>query len=369
MQRAISVAMLLSAAWTSALSVSAMSVHSASQLVGVRDSLASTNLLPPVSSAQPLNVDDESETEALVAKAHNLTNLTAADSAPFRFRATLFFYDPSGDARVPPVKGSYAFTWATPSKWREDADLLHLKQTEIASGTALWTKRNAPYPSFGYWWTRNAIGITRGVVYHFDSRTRVEISQVSGRNVVCARNGGTHVQQELCLDTATSLPVAQYDATLHVQILFANWTPWGSHWYPRTIRVFSGSEQLLRVEIENVFDAPAESSWIVPPEGAVSRDWCADMRPARISDAIANATLPDPIAPLPSNATQIVGAIVYGLMGKDGNWLDLSVLESPDFKAAYQMLDNVRQVQNQPATCHGTPVDSELIFRISPQAR
>ena len=224
--------MLLSAAWTSALAVSAMSVHPASQLVGVRDSLASTHPLAPVSSAQPLNVDDESETEALIAKAHNLTNLTAADSAPFRFRATLFFYDPSGDARLPPVKGSYAFTWSTLSKWREDADLLHLKQTEVANGATLWIKRNAPYPSFGYWWTRNAIGITRGVVYHFDSRTHIEISQVSGRNVVCARNGGTHVQRELCLDTATSLPVAQYDATLHLQILFANWTPWGSHWYP-----------------------------------------------------------------------------------------------------------------------------------------
>jgi hypothetical protein len=353
MQRVISLAMLLVAIWTSVLSVSATSLYSA----------------PSASSDERLLVDDESETEALVAKAHNLTNLTAADSAPFRFRATLFFYDPSGDARLPPVKGSYAFTWATPSNWREDVDLLHLKQTEIANGTTLWIKRNAPYPSFAYWWTRNALGVTRGVAYHFDSRTHIEISQVSGHNVVCARNGGMHVQQELCLDTATSLPVAQYDATLHVQILFANWTPWGSHWYPRTIRVFSGTEQLLRVEIENVFDAQPEASWIVPPEGAVSRDWCADMRPARVSDAIENATLPDPIAPLQGNATQIVGAIVYGLMGKDGNWLDLSVLESPDFKAAYQMLENVREFRNQPATCHGTPVDSELIFRISPQMR
>jgi len=369
MQRAILLTMLLSATWTSALPVSARFLHADLQLVGVRDAVATTRQLSSVSSSRPLPIDDESETETLVARSHNLTNLTAADSAPFRFRATLFFFDPSGDVRVPPVKGSYAFTWATPSKWREDADLLHLKQIEIANGTTLWIKRNAPYPSFGYWWTRNAIGVTRGVVYHFDSRTRVEISQVSGRNVVCARNGGTHVQQELCLDTATALPVAQYDATLHVQILFANWTPWGSHWYPRTIRVFSGSEQLLRVEIENVFDAPPESTWIVPPEGAVPRDWCADMRPARISDAVENATLPYPIAPLPSSATQIVGAIVYGLMGKDGNWLDLSVLESPDFKAAYQMLENVRQFQNQPATCHGTPVDSELIFRISPQTR
>ena len=155
---------------------------------------------------------------------------------------------------MPPVRGSYVFTWAAPDKWREDADLLHLKQTELANGGTLSTKRNAPYPSYGYWWTRNAVGITRGVTYHFDSRTHVEISQVSGRNVVCARNGGINLQQELCLDTATALPIAQYDATLRVQYLFTDWASWGNHWYPRTIRVFSGSEQLLRVDIATVFD-------------------------------------------------------------------------------------------------------------------
>ena len=111
-------------------------------------------------------------------------------------------------------------TWQSADKWREDAELLHLKQTEIANGNTLWTKRNAPFPSFSYWWTHNAMEIMRGVVYHFDSRTRIEIAQVSGRNVVCARNGGVHLTQELCLDTRTGFPLLQYDSTLHIQYLF-----------------------------------------------------------------------------------------------------------------------------------------------------
>lgn len=320
------------------------------------------------SRARGLPPDDESETEALVAKAHSLTDLTVAGSVPFRLKASLFFYDPSGDSRIPPVRGSYVFTWAAPNEWREDADLLHLKQIEIANGSTLWTKRNAPYPSFGYWWTRHAVSITRGVTYHFDSYTRIEISQIEGRNVVCAKNGRTHAQQELCLDTATALPLVQYDATLHLQILYSDWTQWQNRWYPRTIRAFSGSEPLLRIEIANINNAPPESKWLAPPAGASSRDWCADMRPALPNDSIVNATLPDPVAPA-TGTTQIVGAIVYGLIGKDGSWLDLSVLESSDFKAAYQMLENQRQFRNQPATCHGTPVESELIFRIMPQPR
>ncbi|MGA8142328.1 MAG: hypothetical protein WB987_00375 [Candidatus Acidiferrales bacterium] len=322
---------------------------------------------PAASASSATPYDDESQTEALVARAHDLTNLTAIGSAPFRFRASLFFNDPSGDPRIPPARGTYVFTWEAPDKWREDAELLHLKQIEIANGGTLSTKRNAPYPSYSYWWTRNAIAITRGVVYHFDSFTRFEISQIAGRNMVCATNGGTRVQQQLCLDTATALPLAQFDSTLNLQYFFTDWAEWDNRWYPRTIRAFSGKELMLRVEIANVFDAPPESTWIAPPQGATSREWCANMRAPRLSDAIENAAIPDPSAQ--PGAAPLIGAIVYGVIGKDGSWLDLSVLESPDFKAAYLMLERLRQYRNQPANCHGAPVESEMIFRISPPPR
>ena len=150
-----------------------------------RRALRRTEPLPSTDNVDA-SVDDESDTERLVAKSHELTNLTAIGSAPFILRASLSFNDPSGDPRVPPARGSYVFTWQSADKWREDAELLHLKQTEIANGNTLWTKRNAPFPSFSYWWTHKAMEITRGVAYHFDSRTRIEIAQVSGRNVVCA---------------------------------------------------------------------------------------------------------------------------------------------------------------------------------------
>jgi hypothetical protein len=311
--------------------------------------------------------DDETDTERLVAKSHELTNLTAIGSSPFALHASLFFNDPSGDPRIPPARGSYVFTWESADKWREDADLLHLKQTEIANGNTLWTKRNAPYPSFSYWWTHNALEITRGIAYHFDSRTRVEITQVSGRNVVCARNGGVRVTQELCLDTRTGLPLLQYDSTLRIQYLFADWAQWGNHWYPRSIKGFSGTEAVMQIEIASVSGAPPEARWITPPPDATEREWCADMRPARLSDAIENAALPD--LSFPAAATPIIGAIVYGVIAKDGSWTDLSVLESSDFKAAFLMLERLRTFRNEPATCHGAPVQSETIFRISPPPR
>jgi hypothetical protein len=307
--------------------------------------------------------DDESATEALVAKAHDITNLTAVGSAPFQFRATLFFNDPSGDAKIPPARGSYEFTWEAPDKWREDVELLHLKQVEIANGGALWTKRNAPYPSHAYWWARRAIEITRGVTYHFDSYTRIEISQIGGRNVVCARNGRAHLQQELCLDSVSALPILQFDAALNLQYVFGAWTQWGNHLYPRSIRAYSDTELVMRAEIANVSGAPPAANWITPPAEAASRDWCPDMRAGILSVAIENAARPDPNAP--PGSTPIIGAIVYGVIGKDGSWLDLSVLESPDFKAAYAMLEKLQPFRNQPATCRGTPVESESVFRIS----
>lgn len=365
MQRAITLATLLVAALHGGLAQGARSQRAPHSLFAARARVRSE---PSHRRAAPgLPLDDESETEALVAKSHNLTNLTALGSAPFRFRASLFFYDPSGDPRIPPARGSYVFTWAAEDKWREDSDLLHLKQVEIANGGLLSTKRNAPYPSYSYWWTRDAIGVTRGVTYHFDSYTRIEISQVGGRNVVCAKNGGMHVRQELCLDTATALPLTQFDGALNLQYFFSDWAERGDRWYPRTIRAFSGAELVLQVEIASVFDAPPESRWITPSREATSREWCADMRPARLSDAIGNAALPDPAAP--PGAAPIVGAIVYGVIGKDGSWLDLSVLESPDFKAAYAMLERLWPFRNQPAACHGTPVESETVFRISPAPR
>jgi hypothetical protein len=333
--------------------------------VSARWGLCAPHLLGTFSTPVARGLDDVSETEALVTKAHERTNLTAIGNPPFRLEASLFFNDPSGDARIPPARGKYTFTWAAPDKWREDAELLHLKQIEIASGSALWTKRNAPYPSHNYWWTRNAMAIIRGAVYHFDSHTRVEISQISGRNVVCAKNGVAQIRAELCLDTVTALPFLEYDGTLNLQYTFAEWTQWGNRWYPRKIQAFNGTQLVLRVEISSVNNAPPESKWIGPPPEATQREWCPDMQPARLSEAIETAVLPDPNAP--PGTTPLVGAIVYGIIGKDGSWLDLSVLESPDFKAAYEMLERLRQARNLPATCRGVPVESETIFRISPQ--
>jgi len=186
------------------------SAHAAITDRGPRASFARLAMRRPEPLPSTANLeaafDDETDTERLVAKSHELTNLTAVGSAPFILRASLFFNDPSGDPRVPPARGSYTLTWQSADKWREDAELLHLKQTEIANGNTLWTKRNAPFPSFSYWWTHKAMEITRGVAYHFDSRTRIEIAQVSGRNVVCARNGGVLVR---CGQTEGSVDLAR----------------------------------------------------------------------------------------------------------------------------------------------------------------
>ena len=309
--------------------------------------------------------DDETETERLVAKSHELTNLTAIGSAPFILHASLSFNDPSGDPRVPPARGSYTLTWQSADKWREDAELLHLKQTEIANGNTLWTKRNAPFPSFSYWWTHDAMEIMRGVVYHFDSRTRIEGVQVSGRNVVCAGAGRRAFDAGALPRREDRLPAAavRFDAAHSVSVWRLG--AMGDHWYPRTIKGLSGTEAVMQIEIANVASAPPEAKWIVPPADATQREWCADMRPAQMSNAIENAGLPDPNAP--TGPTPIIGAIVYGVIGKDGFWsTDLSVLESSDFKAAFLMLDKLSAFRNQPATCRGVPVQSETIFRISP---
>jgi hypothetical protein len=163
------------------------------------------------------------------------------------------------------------------------------------------------------------------------------------------------------------LPLLKYDSTLRIQYLFADWAQWGNHWYPRTIKGISGTEAVMQIEIASVSGAPPEAKWIAPPPDATQREWCADMKPARLSDAIENAALPD--LSFPGEPTPIIGAIVYGVIGKDGYWSDLSVLESSDFKAAFLMLDKLSSFRNQPATCRGTPVQSETIFRISPPPR
>src|SRR5215469_1204543 len=198
-------------------------------LLAVRLALAPADALNLASAES--STDDESETEKLVARAQQLTNLTRFDGAPFSLRASLDFNDPSGDPRIPPAQGGYSLIWKSPDKWREDIDLLHLKQTEIANANSLWTKRNAPYPSLSYWRTQRALSVLHGLTYRFDSRTRIEISQVSGRNIVCAKNGGIRLTEELCLDTRTALPLLLYDSTLRLQFVYGDWTQWQNHWY------------------------------------------------------------------------------------------------------------------------------------------
>jgi len=162
------------------------------------------------------------------------------------------------------------------------------------------------------------------------------------------------------IDGAAALPM-RVEYGKHVSgggFEYKNFVALGPHMFPTIIAEIGLDRPGSNVQVEelkemtfsdaSVFTAPEEVHWV---------PWCANPSPPDQLNYGAPFTIP------PGTPHSAFGrhTVAYGVIGKDGKWHALMILESGGKEADALFLALLGQERYRPANCNGVPIDWETV--------
>jgi hypothetical protein len=295
--------------------------------------------------------------EDLLNRSLGLVDIRAEGSPAFHMRATVQLYEkgkPSSQAR-------YDLKWRTPSTWREEIEVGNLRQIRIAEADKLWEQRNLPYFTPAIEQIEKVTEFPQHIRLLGSERAGVVRERaVNGIRVHCVdvKEGNLKVKS-VCLQRDSDFPVrVDYSgANGGGGFRYEDLIPLSKHQYPRVIQDFDENPVLeFRVEELALMGAGDDEAFLVPP-GARSYGWCPNPTQAEPLEEI--VPIPPEIAP----KIQGERAVIYGVIGTDGQWHDLAVVESSGRVSESVWFSLVRSRRFRPARCGGTPVETEQLTK------
>jgi hypothetical protein len=225
----------------------------------------------------------------------------------------------------------------------------------------MWEQRNLPYYTPAVEQIEKVMQFPQHLRLLANERAGVVREQdVKGIRVHCFDVKAGHVEvKRVCLQRDSDFPIRvdysgqnggggfQYEDSI----------PFGKHKYPRVIQDFDKNPILeFRVEELTMMGERDSEEFLVPP-GARSYRWCPN--PTQVEPL-------EEIVPIPPEiAAKIRGerAVIYGVIGTDGQWHDLAVVESSGRVSESTWFSFVRSHRFRPAQCTGTPIEIERLTK------
>ncbi len=299
--------------------------------------------------------------EDLLTRALSKVDIRAEGSAAFHMRATVQFYENG----IRSLQARYDLKWRSPSSWREEIEVGNLRQIRIADSDKLWEQRNLPYFTPAVEQIEKVMEFPQHIRLLGNERAGVvREKQVNGIRVHCFDVKAGHLEvKTVCVQRDSDFPIRvdysgqnggggfQYEDAI----------PFGKHEYPRVIKDFDKNPILeFRVEELAMMGAGDSEAFDIPP-GARPYGWCPN--PTKSEPLEKNLLIPSEIA------AKIRGerAVIYGVIGTDGQWHDLALVESSGRVSESTWFSFLRNHRFRPAHCGGTPIETERLTEFSGQ--
>ncbi|HMI50411.1 MAG TPA: hypothetical protein VK525_02790 [Candidatus Saccharimonadales bacterium] len=257
-------------------------------------------------------------------------------------------------AGTPDEAGTYTLLWMSPTEWKEEVRTPDFTQVRLAGAGGIWEAREPYYQSLRVWQLLQALA--------FSSRLSLWTREKTGKVLQTERNGlplrcvtikfGGPLR-ELCFAKDADRLVSEYYRPAGRTYNFSEYSAIGDRTFPRHIQVYDGSELAVDFSVTALQENPStEGKPLAKPDQAVWRAWCGNPEPA----------LPHPLPG--KGATALKSSVTFfGMIGTDGKWARLRILESSDPAADESNLKVESMRQFSPATCGGTPVVVDTAFR------
>ena len=312
-------------------------------------------ILPLANSAslRGNTADDEGPSpEKLLQKVQASTDIRTSGSEPFRLMADVKFFDERGQTR----DGTYRLLWQAPTLWQDEIKFADFSQFRLASGERLFVRRNPTALSLEVFHLLSLLEFPKSVRLTLEGATLRKLQEIdrSGTREMAAEViSKDKSSRTVRLDESSSLPVSiEYQNESIYR--FQDYAPFGDHQFPHTLLEQRSMKPFIQVQVQELEAASFTPTTFVAPTDARSDRWCLNINPVKMLPPYA-------ATPIPSSVRK-KRVVVYGIMGTDGLWHDVQVVQSGGREADTFWTKVVLKERFSPATCGNEPVVQEAVI-------
>jgi hypothetical protein len=301
--------------------------------------------------------DGQAEAEKLLRQAEELTDIRATGSHAFRLVARVNV----SDEKAQPTEGTYSLIWKGPTDWQDKLKLGDFSQERTAVADKLFINRSTTSFTLEVYHLLKLLEFPDLLRFSSDAkgqRLREKMKDGSRERKIELALPGRPAWKTISFSESTPTPTRVEYKGSHSGYRFDNYAPFNGHQFPRLLAEFDSNKQLIQVQVQELSEATIGDSAIAPSAEARWYPWCP--HPKSMSSLDQGKVFPIPW-PLRQGALQRPVAI-YGVVGPDGKWHNLTVVKSGGKEVDEYYLDVMRQQRFSPARCQEIPVMNELVM-------
>jgi hypothetical protein len=297
--------------------------------------------------------------EAMPHRSVNPADTQAPGTPPFRLAARVLVFDKEGQA----TEGSYVLLWRSADSWRDELHLSDFSQIRVAAGDKLYLSRNHPSLTPEMFLLLNLLDFLRtlgsGAQPVATARKPPEPEETKVWSALLRAKVDTLCEFLVAVGTRLTL---HWDLKKRPsEFQFDRYLDFQGREIPGVVTQLDSGKPFVGVEVKELAVTSVRDSALVPPKDAFPLPWCPNPRPAAIQGLYGGEWLPTMNPPKR-------GFAVYGIIGIEGKWHNLTVVRSSgesDVEDRYLHHSIGRQFY-YPATCGKEKVVEEQVIEFLP---
>jgi hypothetical protein len=301
--------------------------------------------------------DGQVEAEKLLRQAVELTDIRSSGSHVFRFTARVKLFDEKGQPR----EGAYDLFWKSPTDWQDKLRIGDFSQVRTAAAEKLFVGRSTPglrlevFQALKLLEFPDLLRLSPEVnAQKLQERTRNGSRE---RTIQLARPGRP-AWKTIFFDGSSPIPIRVEYKNSHFGYQFADYVAFNGHQFPRLLTEFDSSKTLIEVQVQELTEATIDESTFIPSPDSHWFHWCPHPEHATSLEPGKALSIPWPLRD---------GALkhpvdIYGIIGTDGKWHNLTVVKSAGKEADSYWMNEMLQERFSPARCGEVPIEQESVI-------
>jgi hypothetical protein len=264
---------------------------------------------------------------------------------------------------VVPIKGHYILKWKEPSHWWSKVEVEGFVQTTIRDGELEYTLRNQPVTPARVTDLFSLFSLDGKITpLNLD---KVKTTQNNGTEEICLgahRKEFKNLSEELCVDRTSHDLLKETFRPPHIlghSRHFGNYIEFNGRRYPHQLDLLINGVKVVSANVTSLVSAPFDPALLVPPQGAIERRKCADMKPP----AILKSAHPD-YGSQGEHAGVFSRAVITATVLADGSVSDVGISERGVDFMNEPSLKAVKQFKFKPAMCGSDPIVSDAVIEM-----
>jgi hypothetical protein len=299
--------------------------------------------------------DQRAEARALIQRALDVSDLRAPGSPPFEIRGSITVPLKKGQNAT----GTYLLDWVSPDRWREEIHVANYSRIRVGGVGKYWQLRSIPYELMAFDTFTKGINFAEhlrsallGPYWDKDSKAKILLKRkkLDGVSADCMTLGDD--TNDFCFDIQSGR-VLRNGSEVWEMTKYSGYETFAEKFVPSALDMSALAHPVGSFKLQSIskLDQPDEALFI-PPQGAEPWPTCdAPVLPELVREK-------HPDAPSGESGGTV---LIYGVLGTDGIYHNLQVLEATSTGFGDSVLKSWQSAVYKPQTCHGVTQKTEGI--------